>query len=79
MVPKNICVIEFDIPAELAVALGIADGDRLPIGEHSGMAFPDIDNGSGFERILIGPERIEEFNRAFSEGRIQHRRLRFGR
>lgn len=79
MVPKNICVIEFLISPEIAGELGLAVQHRKVLGEHTGMAFPDIHGGTGFERVLEGIDKVSAFNQAFSEGKIQHRRLRFDR
>lgn len=77
MLPKNICIIEFKIPKELSITLEVSDADRLPLGQHTGMAFPDIANGGGFERILIGEVNVKKFNEAFIDGHIQHRRLKY--
>lgn len=79
MLPKNICVIEFHLTPEIAAALGLADQHRKVLGEHTGMAFPDIHGGTGFERILEGINNINAFNQAFVGGNIEHRRLRFDR
>jgi hypothetical protein len=77
MAPSNICVIEFSIPSDLAAELQIEERSRSPLGVHSGMAFADISDGSGYERVLDGEERIAAFNAALIDGRIKHRRLRF--
>jgi hypothetical protein len=79
MLPKNICVIEFKLSVELASELGLSDQRRRVLGEHTGMAFPDVHGGTGFERILEGIEKISAFNTAFAKGEVQHRRLRFDR
>lgn len=77
--PKNISVIEFQIPIEVATELGLSDADRKPLGVFTGMAFPDIAQGSGFERILESNQRIAKFNELLASKIIQHRRLRFDR
>lgn len=68
MLPRNVCVIEFKLPPELATALLLADDGRTVLGEATGMAFPDIEGGTGFERCLVGVEKIAAFNQAFQEG-----------
>lgn len=77
--PKNMSVIEFKIPLQVAINLEISDGHRRLLGEYTGMVFPDIAYGTGFERILIGSERIIAFNGLLASKEISQRRLRFDR
>jgi hypothetical protein len=77
--PKRYTVIEFTMTDDVAEGLRISEGYRKPLGEYTGMSFPDIFGGTGHERILAGVELIVEFNRLLSGGKITARRLAFGR
>lgn len=75
--PKYVTVIEFAIPTSVANELEIADCHRKLLGEFTDMTFPDIFDGTGFERILIGESNISAFNKSLACGDIKYKRLKF--
>ncbi len=79
MAPKNLTVIEFTVPLELANALGLSHTERRLLGEFSGMPFPDLANSTGYERMLVSNEKISEFNAKLASGEISARRRRIVR
>ncbi|WP_177241715.1 RHS repeat-associated core domain-containing protein [Myxococcus fulvus] len=68
-------IIEVKIPDELAKRFGISETERSLIGDAMDMELPDVQRGSGFERIL-NQEFLDEFNGAIQSGEIILRRYK---
>ena len=77
--PKHLTVVELTIPGMIATCLRLSDSFRKPLGEFTGIGFPDILHGSGCERIVSDLVVLAQLNMHVVSGEISVRRLKYSR